>query len=227
MSDLLSFGPGQPAHQILDPGVRMHAPSGGGAAAPSPLLIHDEFTDANGTLLMNHVIAPVNVPGNSWELASIQLSGESNSSDIQNNQARTFVLFRGVVVDSGIADAQAEVEWTPKAGANNRNSVLVRYVSNGNMWGMNVREPNSDINIHVIVNGSTTTRASVVYPWAEGQTYTLRLVANGTILECFVDGVSVLSYGQATNFLTATKHGIMQNGGDDDTRWDNFKVSTL
>ena len=38
MSDLLSFGPGQPAHQILDPGVRMHAPSGGGAAAPSPLL---------------------------------------------------------------------------------------------------------------------------------------------------------------------------------------------
>ena len=43
MSDLLSFGPGQPAHQILDPGVRAHGPRGGGAAAVV-FLLRDDFT---------------------------------------------------------------------------------------------------------------------------------------------------------------------------------------
>lgn len=203
-----------------------------GTVTPSPYLSRDTFTDSDGTLITNHT--PDDGPA--WSVVSIANIGDDlGDPDIQNNQLRFTgePLTEGstadgdaIIVDVGQADVTITVDWTPAVGVDNRNSVVMRYVDADNFWMFNVREPNADMNLFEKSSGTTTARDTATKTWTEGQTYALKVVLSGTSITCYVDDVEVLSYASATAHETETKHGVGRNLGADETRMDNWEVTS-
>lgn len=189
----------------------------------APLVIaQDTFTDLDGTLITSH--APEVGPG--WTVVRIASSGTIETVDIQGNALRFTSHSDAVVMDLGEADVTVTADWTPAAAVDNRNSVVFRYVDANNFWIFNVREPDADVNIYESSAGSLTLRGSAAKTFAEGTTYALKVVTSGATVTCSVDGVETVSYGSAAAHQTATKHGLGRNGGANETRMDNFEVTT-
>ena len=67
--------------------------------------------------------------------------------------------------------------------------------------------------------------ATKSYAWSAGSTYTIRVVANGTTIQVYVDGVLELTATGATFNQTETKHGLMRANGDSATHFDNWVVT--
>jgi len=197
---------------------------GGGAGVET--LVHDTFTGANGTAITAHT-PDINTPGNSWanmKIATTDVGVAANT--IQTNKAKLGPDNHGVVIDCGQTDVTVTVDWTPAASVANRNSVVVRYSSNGNEWIFNVREENGDMQLtEVNANVSSVRAGPLAFAWAEGTTYALKVVCSGNTITCYVNEVQKLQYTSATFNNNATKYGICRNSGNDASRFDNLKVN--
>jgi hypothetical protein len=68
-------------------------------------LVHDTFTDSNGTAIAAHVIQPVNRVGATWTVFGASVT-------IQSNQALTGGNYTGATVDLGTPDAEIVLTFT-------------------------------------------------------------------------------------------------------------------
>ncbi len=187
--------------------------------------VKDAFTDANGTGLDSH--APdLDSVGNGWASMALRSTFTPGGGTIQGNQLQLGTDNAGHAIDSGLSDAIVEADWTPAVGADNRNSIIFRYTTDGNHWALRVREPNGDIVIEEVTADAGYDRASAAFTWTEGQTYRLKVVINGDSIKGYVDGVQKVSYTSSVR-ETATKHGLARHTGADASRFDNFRVRGL
>ena len=183
-------------------------------------VVYDTFTDINGTDLSSHTPDI----GGPWSLIKEITTAAASAVDIQSNQARITVNSVGAVIDIGRPNTTIEVDWTPGVGVENRNSIIIRYSSDGNMWELNFREDNGDFRIQKIESDIGLNFGTVAFSWVEGQTYTIKAVVSENVITGYIDGVQKISYSSATFNNTETKFGILRNTGSDSSRLDNFKV---
>jgi hypothetical protein len=183
------------------------------------VLIYDEFTDANGTAITSHTIAPTNTPATAWET----LSG---TVQIQGNRARCIVASNGVAVDAGIADHEIDVMMHPLDSAGSDSGILTRTQDVNNFWMLRWRhsaspamEIFSRIGGGFTLHASTSKSASVV-----GESYQAVVTSNGASITMAVGSDSV-TYGSASALQTATKAGLRLTSVNAEA--DDFQVSTL
>jgi hypothetical protein len=207
---------------ILAPGITVSQwlPVG----AVQTVYVYDSFTGADSTQLTAH--APdIDVVGGGWVNAILTTTPGANAS-ILSNKASITADNAGTIINAGQANVEIEATWTLAVGVDNRSSIALRYVDASNWIIFNVREPNGDLLLNKRVAGSTSTVASAAFSWTEGQTYTLKITANGTAVVCYVDDVEVLS-GTIAELTTATKHGIFRNAGNSNSLFDDFYIRSL
>ena len=68
------------------------------------------------------------------------------------------------------------------------------------------------------------------YTFTAGTSYSLKVIASGTTITVYVNGVQQISYGNATTDLSATKVGLFlgaANAMSATCTWDNFMVSAV
>lgn len=188
----------------------------GGAAAV--LLIHDDFNAANGTAISGRTPSPVNLPGNTWAILgtatwTIQSNRASKTAGGANNLA---------VINAADADVTITCDVTIANAGGERHGVGLRASDVNNFWALTWRNTNL-VEIIERNGGTVTVRASAALTLTPGNTYEFKLVAIGTSLTGYVDGVQYVSYGSATLNQTNTNHGIYA-GATAQPTWDNFKV---
>ena len=195
------------------------------ASAPAgPVtLIYDTFTDADGTLIQNHTIAPTNTPGASWSAAAKIGLTDTGTIKVSSNQ----VLISDAassrmasVVDVGLTDVVITADVTTNAwGGNTFEGLTGRWSSTTSYWFFSVNVSSDAISIHEV----TTVRASASKAIAANTAYAFTVTLVGNVLTFDVNGTSC-NYTSATN-NDKTKHGVVPviNGGGY-TKIDNFKV---
>lgn len=188
-------------------------------------LCFDSFLDANGTSLDAHT-PDVDDVGGGWTSARWNTGVGPGAGDIQGNQARLTTQEGGFVIDAGVGDAIAVVDWATAVAVPNRNGLVLRYQQDGDMWAYAVREDNNDVRILERNGNATTERASAVVVINEGVTYRLVAICDDEDITCFIDGGDRITYGSAAFLKTETEFGIVRFSGDDATRLDNFHVHT-
>jgi pectate lyase len=183
---------------------------GGGAT----LLIQDTFTAVNGTTLPGH--APdVNTPGNAWVV-------QSGAGNIQNNKAQCSTGVWVATIDSGQANVTVTADIVLSV-AGSDDGPVVRFQDANNYWFADASGSNNFI-LYEKTGGSFVQRASTTVTVSTGTTYTVQVQASGTTITATINGGNPISYGSATDFQTATKHGIKLDNATDTA--DNFKVTT-
>lgn len=196
---------------------------GAGAAGGPTVLVLDQFTDADGTDLAAHAIAPTNTPGTAW-------TEVFNTLQVLGNQAADADgggLFCAAVCDAGQADVtvQALLTFGITDGAANQVNLYARYTDNSNYWLMQ-HDPTT-VQLYEITGGSSLSRASSSNA-ADLAQHTYKLVLSGPAVTGYLDGTPVWSYGSATSNQTATKHGVRLRSDSTTVRakCDNFQVTT-
>jgi hypothetical protein len=195
--------------------------------AAGGLLIHDTFTDADGTLLVNHVISPVNVPGAAWLEFAIAFD---RSGVILGNKATIALNFgpvaiRGCYVVSGVADCQVDVDVTANIAGAAGTGLICRYnSSNSTYWMLDILPGPSNL-IRMVESGAVI-RASASVSIAVGEVVPVSAILSGNVITFTVKGVSI-NYTSTLN-NTSTKHGVgILASGTARTYADNFKITPL
>lgn len=188
------------------------------AVAAAVLLIHDQFTAADGTAISGRTPSPVNVPGNNWAAAlgtavwTIQGNKASKTGGGGHNL---------MVVSAADADVTITADVTVVNSAE-RQGVGLRATDVNNFWGVTWR--NTNVVELVERNGGTlTVRASAALTLTPGSTYEFKVIASGSTITGYVNGVQYVTYGSATLNQTTTNHGLYA-GSTGLPTWDNFKV---
>lgn len=85
--------------------------------------------------------------------------------------------------------------------------VMARQVDNNNYWTWQYDSVDGNLFLSEVTAGVGTNRVTVPYTWGSGASHTLKLVCSGSVLNVYVDGVQVGTYG-STDFQTAVGVGI-------------------
>ena len=188
----------------------------GQGAAPGPtVLILDEFTDADGTLLSAHTIAPTNTPGGSWVAALGSFSIDTNKARVTTNLVNSWAL-----VESGVSDCKVSSVVRQTVG-NNRDMFLVfRATDKDNCFYLAFY--NGGFDLYTITAGAFVLRASDTPAMAAATDYTMLISGSGNTVTATLDGLYTLSYTSAHQ-NTATIHGI--NNSRVVIVFDDFKVT--
>lgn len=187
-------------------------------------LVYDEFTDADGTLLTSHVIAPINLPGNSWVLArsiATNMTTESNKSS-----SNSIATGEWDAVNCGNANVTITVTTQMSAAdANSSAAILGRWESGAGINCFLCDYSLSSYNIYEVANATFTQRATGAFT-ADTNTHNLKLIMSGTSLTFTIDSGTALAYSTAT-YQTNTSHGCGGYPGlaGEPTTFDNFKVT--
>lgn len=199
------------------------------AAAGITTLILDEFTDANGTALTSHTIAPTNVPATSW--SQVNIFG-TPSIQIQSNLATLIYVtdsnsFAIANLNAGVANVVITATVTTAAiGRNEPQGVIGRYNTSSSFWTFGV---STNLDKIQIMEQTATERASAAKTIANSASYNLTITMNGDVLTLDVDGTSC-TYTSSTN-NTKTVHGAYfyarNTGSYAGTKIDNFQVTTV
>ncbi|MFV2016499.1 MAG: hypothetical protein ACC656_13795, partial [Candidatus Heimdallarchaeota archaeon] len=201
--------------------------------APTPKLpdnniIEDRFTGLDDDDVTSRIPDTVS-NGNVWtDTKSLTTDPTAGTGTIQNNKIQFTVNSSGQVIDSGYSDCIVIADFEPAVGVSNFNSIIFRHNSDGNMWNFNAREygPPGDIRLLEISSDTVTVRDSASFIFTEGNKYELKVVLNGSFIECYVDDAYLLAY-TSSQYSNEVNHGLLRNGGDDATRLDNFIVRPL
>lgn len=180
-----------------------------GVSLPGTLLFRDRFTDSNGTNIASHT-PDVDTTGNGW-------TGETGNADIQSNQLRFTSNVTEIYADAGTHNVIVRVLWTSSAGNANRNSLFIRSTDENNGVEFNFREDNQDWQI---LGGGINTSGS--FSWNTGQTYELRVDANGQDYTFYIDGNVI--HTETANEIVTNTHGVGRRNGSDATRLDDFEI---
>lgn len=190
---------------------------GSGAAAASPTLILDQFTDTNGTALSSHTIAPTNTPATSWTLVA-------GTWQIQSNKAKVTTASGGqdiAVVDAGMANVTVTVTIVVDA----ESGIIANYQDSTHYFL--ARFTPAATNADLLINdGGISVLATSSIPIVGGNTYVAKVVTSGDNLKVYVDDVLAIDYTSVGRlFKTATKFGV-RSFSDITTTFDNFTVAT-
>lgn len=188
---------------------------------PVSFVLQDTFTDVDGTQITSHSMDV----GPGWSISGmgLQAAGTADKYDIFGNRLRLKQDDTCIVAESGISDGTIEVQWTPQAGVDDRNSIVFRYVDANNQWLFNLRSPNGDIRLLLTDGVSVLQKAASPFTWVDGQTYNIKVVLNGNTKQCYIDDVLKFTNAES-NYSTATKHGLGRNFGGDNSEFDNFTM---
>lgn len=190
-----------------------------------PVHLLDQFTDANGTLLTAHVIAPYNVPATSWVAGvgtfQIQANAATPNSNVDDDK---------VWCDPGLADCTITCDIVPfdsGLAIQSIPAILLRLTDSTHYWM--VHAPSYDDLIVIFENAGAglVSRASGAVTLNSGTSYALKIVASGTNITAYVNNVQICAYGSATSNQTATKVGFRlgKQGVIGPTTWDNLIVA--
>ena len=190
--------------------------------------ISDTFTDANGTNLTAHTIAPTNVPGNAW--TNIYSTG-SRAITVQSNRAACPTLNeRWYGREIGVADFVLTTilrlsSATVTSGIYLRLDALTDAAgTERNCWF--VALGNGKIELYER-NAATpgTLRATANMTTNGSQDYAVKVVCIGDTITVTVDGANQISYSGITTHLTSTKVGLkLQTANATVAIADDFKV---
>jgi hypothetical protein len=184
----------------------------------STMALYDQFTDANGTALTAHTIAPVNADGLVW----LNIAGVF---DIQSNRARIAVNDPGsqnmVFLAVGDADVVVEMDITTPAAVDTFAGALLRVAAVTSAWVVRINTALDAVEIYERAPAGWTLRASGAVTIDPNMTYRLRAIARGQVIVGYVDNVPLVAYASATYNQAVTNHGIYifsTNGNIDNYR---------
>lgn len=195
---------------------------GVGVARHSPYLVHDNFTDADGTLLVNHT-PDKDIIGNGWRKIGVYLIDweiDGNKADpITDSDADQPML-----IDVGVRDVIIETIVTGEADA-----VWGQYFAYdsgaGNyyyIWWTDV----ANMTLAEVDSGGYTVRDVAAVPgasWA-GSDKTVRVEISGGSVQVYVDDSLVLDFATMDQENpNGTEHGIFAKLGAE-IRFDAFSV---
>jgi len=159
------------------------------------IVIRDEFTDTDGTLLTAHAIAPVNTPLAAW-------TALSGGAAIYSNRAQRAATTDINVVDALVSDCVVSVNLIITAGA----SAAIAYrVTDVNNWWM-VRIINAGMDIYEFTASVLTMRATVAHTYNSGTSYPMVLTLDGAVATVLCDGATI-TYTSGVRQLV-TNHGL-------------------
>lgn len=184
---------------------------GQAAAGEAVLLLHDEFTDTNGTGLASHTIAPTNTLAATWAVGV-------GTAEVRDNQAGFGAGLGVATIDAVTSNlsVQATVLFVPPS-ADNYAGVVARYMNSENYWAAYLHHEFTEVWLVEVNAGGVQVRASGPIELTLEMPIALR--CSGNTLAVDVDGVEVLSYG--SSFLNdQTRAGVVGRV----SRVDDFKV---
>ena len=183
-------------------------------------ILFDKFTDTDSTAITSHTpdIAPV---GSSWaysEGTASQIQGNAWSADSDN----------GSVIDCGESDVLVTADYNSAFLANNRSSIIIRYIDGANGWYCRIRTNEDDISINELTTGTWTTRATTSTTMTGANDYKIKATSVGNDITLYstdesAGGHKSVTYN-STSHNTATKVGLHTHTGSTLTRIDNFAV---
>jgi hypothetical protein len=192
----------------------------GAGPASGGTLILDQFTDANGTNLTAHAIAPTNTPAASW--ATVTGTGFT----VQGNKAQPGGANTVDAADAGQANVTVSADLVFSNISTTDGGLAVRLTDASNCWFPNLTAPAGNVELYENASGTVTLRAQQAFTFANSTTYTLAAALSGSTITVSVNGTQQLSYGSATSNQTATKHGPHCGGsGGTALTFDNFQVT--
>lgn len=185
-------------------------------------LVNDTFTDTNGTALEDHTPDTDSV---GWGWGNL-----TGTWDIQGNKAQpdgVTSAWNHVVIQSGDANATVEVDLTVAGGATSAVRMLVRAIDSTNFWAIENQTGTDTLQIYEVLAGVPTSRDSGAATMDAGNTYTLKVVLNGTTITAYWDNVETASYGSASKFSGIPIHGIGSyvGGGFTVVTFDSFSIT--
>lgn len=198
---------------------------GGGTSVPPPINytthIDDEFTDADGTLLTSHAIAPTNLLGASWLNSN---AGGVNVPTIYNNRVE-FSAVSGnnqiAYFNAGQSDLTISAVWRVTGNETFRYASLIgRCSTSGNGWMATVAKSGSFTLRELSGWAGSTVHASTTVTPSANTNYDFILNFNGDVITATFNGVSI-TYTSAL-YQTQTRVALLNYNGT----LDNFQVIT-
>ena len=180
-------------------------------AAPDTRIVTDAFTRADSTTTLGSADTL-----QSW-------TAHQGTWGISSNKA--YVATTGGVddtatVNSGFSNIDVQADCQNEA---QRIGLVFRMKDIQNRWYFFYHDGTGKYNLGKVINGIFTTVVDLTEAWALGTTKTLKVTANGTSIECFVDGVSKLTASSQTDMQYETKHGLYSYNTILN-RHDNFQI---
>jgi hypothetical protein len=228
------------ASVIFQPGSQYYDLSGVVQAARQPAvsgpttLVYCTFTANNGTTLNLYPWPAGDVrPGTNQWAARLQANAAVNGNKMQN----TALGFKddGIITTAGngIFWADYVSATRPAVGSWSETAYYYfRFTSAANYWVVDLSRGSAGPtvwNLRLMENGLTQ-RASTTLAATDNTLYQVKIVLSATSFECFVNGVSKLTYASIDD-ATATIAGLGLNFATTAPvafpTWDEFKVTTL
>ena len=169
-------------------------------------LLNDTYTDPDATLITAHTMDL----GPGYTCAG--------APTIVSNKA-TFTAATGVYQPAVAQANQANIDLSMDVTGSfdsglvySLPAAVVRYLDDNNFWMIQLYA--GGIYLYEKAAGVLTQRATAAQTTTSGTVYALRVVALGTTITAYVDGVLKITYASAASSQTETKHGwvIVRDG---------------
>lgn len=186
----------------------------------------DAFTGTNGTAIPSHS-PDTDVQGGGWALQPLRTSlapATSGSVQIQSNEYQITTSFNGCVIDLGVADFVADVDWIIGGTSGQRCDIVGNWSTTGDHNRFNIREPNDDVQYYELVGDvQTQVGSTVATTFNTGTTYAMRVRFAGTKKTLFKDFAQLLQVTSTAN-SSGTKMGLFASSIGTNARFDNLRV---
>lgn len=190
----------------------------GGGVAPVTLIL-DQFTDANGTALTAHTIAPTNTPEASWTNASgPDLTIQSNNAQLAGGAGAN----RGVTVNAGQADVSITCLVNMSVVDENTTvGILVRGTNDLAAYDVQL----TDSAFRIVLDNAGVV-ATTAFSAVGGVDYTIKVVCVGANITATLDGAHTITATDTTHTAN-TSHGLRPVSlGASIVAYDNFTITT-
>ena len=215
-----------------------HASSVISIGSSGSLLLHDEFTDTNGTLLPAHAIAPYNVLKTAWvkeNTYNIEINGANKATFIEG--AGTATKDNDHSIDLSLTGVTVECDLQINDQVETVNhSVVIRYVDNTHSIAAQVQSVGGLVyGIQLKWQDGTDSSATyIAHTFSENDDslppYDVDGIADENTMRVVDDGetISITMRGKTISWdtplhNTATKIAIRTDNENGQT-WDNLKV---
>ena len=196
------------------------------ALATQPVIIEDEFTGSNGTLMEAHT-PEVNIPGGPWATTVVSTGSVTPVVSIQNNRLSCSSVRGGADINAGTVNVQVEADWAIGAETNAAMHLHVRRQNADNYVGCFFDQAAKYVRIQTRVNGSLLTQAqSLPYDFTVNTIHTVKVLARQNNVGVYINGTLVVSADVPTlQGLSNTRVGLFAGAGFMPTQFTRMVVN--
>jgi hypothetical protein len=195
-------------------------------------LILDQFTAADGVLLVNRLAAPLDYPGAVWQTDSGRWAIATNRAQADGGGNTLLINPDLAHLDPGVhtITVRADIYFDPAPAIDGGCGLVVRYQDAGDFWLVILDVAGATLDLYEISSGNTTLRATTSAPiggWQPQTIYTLTVQVSAAQITADVDNAETVSYPSMTTGLAATAVGILSYSDGVSGRAfniDNFEV---